>query len=80
MEEDKNAYVDSFFSEEYEDLLFGKAKVTCYVFKPKLEGRDVKKTKGIMLVHSFGYPANMDEIMRIAKKYNLADLINEINK
>ena len=48
LEEDKNAYVDSFFSEEYEDLLFGKAKVTCYVFKPKLEGRDVKKTKGII--------------------------------
>ncbi len=48
LEEDKNAYVDSFFSEEYEDQLFGKAKVTCYVFKPKLEGRDVKKSKGII--------------------------------
>ena len=48
LEEDKNSYVDSFFSEEYEDQLFGKAKVTCYVFKPKLEGRDVKKSKGII--------------------------------
>lgn len=29
------------------------------------------KTKAIMLVHSFGHPAQMDEIMQIAKKYNL---------
>lgn len=48
LEEDKNSYVDSFFSEEYEDQLFGKAKVTCYIFKPKLEERDVKKSKGII--------------------------------
>lgn len=48
LEEDKNAYVDTFFSEVYEDQLFGKAKVTCYVFKPKLEGRDVKKSKEII--------------------------------
>lgn len=48
LEEDKNAYVDTFFSEVYEDQLFGKAKVTCYVFKPKLEERDVKKSKQII--------------------------------
>lgn len=48
LEEDKNDYVETFFSEEYEDQLFGKAKVTCYVFKPKLEGRDVKKSKEII--------------------------------
>ncbi|MFA5948311.1 MAG: DegT/DnrJ/EryC1/StrS family aminotransferase [Candidatus Gracilibacteria bacterium] len=29
------------------------------------------KTKAIMLVHSFGYPAQMDEIMEIAKEHNL---------
>jgi len=29
------------------------------------------KTKGIMLVHMFGQPAEMDEIMSIAKEYNL---------
>jgi perosamine synthetase len=29
------------------------------------------KTKAIMLVHSFGHPAQMDEIMDIAKEYNL---------
>lgn len=48
LEETKNSYVDSFFSEEYEDQLFGMAKVTCYVFKPKLEDRDVKKSKEII--------------------------------
>lgn len=30
-----------------------------------------KKTKAIMLVHSFGHPAQMDEIMKIARKYGL---------
>lgn len=29
------------------------------------------KTKAIMLVHSFGIPARMDEIMKIAKKHHL---------
>ena len=48
LEEDKNDYVDSFFSEEYEDELFGKAKISCYVFKPKLPGRDAKKSKEII--------------------------------
>ena len=30
-----------------------------------------EKTKAIMLVHSFGVPADMDPIMKIAKDYNL---------
>lgn len=30
-----------------------------------------KKTKAIMLVHNFGIPAKMNQIMDIAKKYNL---------
>lgn len=48
LEEEKNDYVDTFFSEVYEDKLFGKLKVTCYVFKTKLENRDVKKSKEII--------------------------------
>ena len=48
LEEDKNDYVDTFCSEEYEDELFGKAKISCYVFKPKLPGRDAKKSKEII--------------------------------
>lgn len=48
LEEERNAYVEEFFSEEYQDELFGTAKVTCYVFKPKLDGRDVKKSKEVI--------------------------------
>jgi perosamine synthetase len=36
-----------------------------------IEKAITKKTKGIMLVHTFGHPAEMDEIMKIAKKYKL---------
>lgn len=48
LEDDRSNYVETHFSEQYEDQLFGKAKITCYVFKPKLEGRDVKKSKEII--------------------------------
>jgi len=36
-----------------------------------IEKAITKKTKGIMLVHTFGMPANMREISRIAKKHHL---------
>jgi perosamine synthetase len=36
-----------------------------------IEKAITKKTKGIMLVHTFGMPANMDAIMKIARKYKL---------
>lgn len=32
---------------------------------------NLKKTKAIIVVHTLGYPADMDEIMKIAKRYNL---------
>lgn len=44
LEEEKD-YVEDWFSEEYEDMLFGKMKVTCYVFKAKQDGKTVKETK-----------------------------------
>ncbi len=37
----------------------------------KIEKKITKKTKAILPVHLFGQMANMDEIMRIAKKYKL---------
>jgi dTDP-4-amino-4,6-dideoxygalactose transaminase len=37
----------------------------------KLESLINKRTKAIMVVHLFGNPADMDEIMRIAEKHNL---------
>ena len=37
----------------------------------KIEGKISNKTKAIIPVHLYGQPANMDPIMRLAKKYNL---------
>jgi dTDP-4-amino-4,6-dideoxygalactose transaminase len=37
----------------------------------KIEEKITSKTKAIMPVHIFGQPADMDEIIAIAKKYNL---------
>lgn len=37
----------------------------------KIEKLITKKTKAIIPVHLFGLPVNMDEVMNIAKKYNL---------
>lgn len=37
----------------------------------KIEEKITKKTKAIMPVHLYGRPANMQEIMKIAKKYKL---------
>lgn len=37
----------------------------------KIEKAITKKTKAIIPVHLFGYPANMDKIMKLAKKYKL---------
>ena len=36
-----------------------------------IENRITDKTKAIMVVHYFSYPADMDRIMKIAKKHNL---------
>lgn len=36
-----------------------------------IEQAITKKTKGIMIVHTYGHPADMDEIMKIAKKHKL---------
>lgn len=38
----------------------------------QLEAKITSRTKAILPVHLFGFPAEMDEIMRIAKRHNLA--------
>lgn len=43
--EEEKGYVEDWFSEVYEDSLFGKMKVTCYVFKAKHEKKTVADTK-----------------------------------
>jgi dTDP-4-amino-4,6-dideoxygalactose transaminase len=37
----------------------------------KIEEKITKKTRAIMVVHLFGQPARMDDIMSVARKYNL---------
>lgn len=61
-------------------ILYEKAKPVFADIDPKTFNIDVnkiekaitKKTKAILPVHIFGYPAEMDKINSIAKKYNLA--------
>ena len=45
LEQDDNKYVDKSFSEVFNNALFGKMKVTCYVFRTKVDGKSVKETK-----------------------------------
>lgn len=45
LEPKDNRYVETFFSEDFRSALFGKMKVTCYVFKTKINGRSAKETK-----------------------------------
>jgi perosamine synthetase len=37
----------------------------------QVEGRITTKTKAILVVHIYGLPARMDDILELAKKYNL---------
>jgi hypothetical protein len=45
LEKDGNKYIQEHFTERFKDKLFGKANVTCYVFKSRIDGRTVKETK-----------------------------------
>ena len=45
LEQDDSRYVEMYFSDDFDDASFGKMKVTCYVFKTKIDDRYVKETK-----------------------------------
>ena len=45
LEQEDNKYVEDVFSEDFADRIFGRMKVTCYVFKTKIDDRSVKDTK-----------------------------------
>lgn len=45
LEEDGNKYIEDYFVEEHRDKEIGRVKITCYVFRPKAESKDVKGTK-----------------------------------
>ncbi|MFA5160761.1 MAG: DegT/DnrJ/EryC1/StrS family aminotransferase [Elusimicrobiales bacterium] len=44
---------------------------TCNLDPDKIEAKITARTKAILPVHIYGYPAEMDKIMAIAKKHNL---------
>ena len=45
MEQDDSRYVETYFSEDFDNAPFGKMKATCYVFRTKMDDRTVKETK-----------------------------------
>ena len=45
LEQDDSRYVETYFSEDFDNTSFGRMKVTCYVFKTKRADRSVKETK-----------------------------------
>ncbi len=54
------------------DFVFADINPKTYTLDPKaIESKITKKTKAILPVHLYGYPADMPAIMKIAKKYNL---------
>ena len=52
--------------------VFADVRPDIYNIDPsKIEEKITKRTRAIIPVHMYGLPADMDEIMRLAKKYNL---------
>ena len=45
LEEEGSRYIDEFFSESINDHEIGDIRVTCYVFKPRVDRRSVKETR-----------------------------------
>ena len=45
LEEDDSKYVESHFSEEGRDREYGNFKVTCYIFRTRVEGRSAQETR-----------------------------------
>lgn len=48
LEKEDNKYVYDFFSEDYYAQEIGKTRVTCYVFKAKIEGKSAKESREII--------------------------------
>jgi hypothetical protein len=45
LEQDDSKYIEDSFSEDYESSEIGKMKITCYVFRNKIEGKTVKESR-----------------------------------
>lgn len=45
LESDSSKYVEEYFVEEFSNKEIGKISITCYVFKTKIDGKDLKESK-----------------------------------
>ena len=45
LEEDESKYIDQYFSQDLTDGKIGNLRITCYVFKPRVDERSVKDTR-----------------------------------
>ncbi|MCK4764942.1 MAG: hypothetical protein KAW12_22270 [Candidatus Aminicenantes bacterium] len=45
LEEDSSRYVEDYFVEEYSNKEIGKVKITCYIFKTKIAGKNIRESK-----------------------------------
>ena len=45
LEQDDSKYIEDSFSEDYESAQIGKMKVTCYVFRNKVEGKTLRESR-----------------------------------
>lgn len=45
LEIEDSRYIEDYFSEDYNEEPFGKFKVTCYVFKTRIDDKNIKETK-----------------------------------
>lgn len=69
-----NTYVASIISiinSGLKPVLIDPSYLTCNLSSSNLKTKITKKTKAILVVHLYGLPCSMKEIMIIAKKYNL---------
>ncbi|MBU2541442.1 MAG: DegT/DnrJ/EryC1/StrS family aminotransferase [Candidatus Omnitrophica bacterium] len=56
---------------EAKPILVDIEPLTYNIDPTKIEEKITKRTKAIIIVHTYGHPAQMDEIKRIAKRYKL---------
>jgi perosamine synthetase len=52
-------------------VLVDSEKETFNIDPQKIEAKITKKTKAIIVVHTYGHPADMDKILKLARKYSL---------
>ncbi len=48
LEEADNEYVEDYYSWDFDNELFGKSKVTAYIFKSKLKNKDAKESRKVI--------------------------------